>query len=132
MTLTTPALLFPAISLLLLAYTNRFLVLAQLIRQLKQMDRDKDHGVIARQLAMLRKRIILTKRMQTFGVLSFFVCTLSMFALFLGGQATGVVCFGLSLVMLSVSLLYSLYEVVISTDAINVELEDFETRHRAG
>lgn len=132
MTLTTPALLFPAISLLLLAYTNRFLVLAQLIRQLKQMDRDKDHGVIARQLAMLRKRIILTKRMQTFGVLSFFVCTLSMFALFLGWQATGVVCFGLSLVMLSVSLLYSLYEVVISTDAINVELEDFEERHRAG
>lgn len=130
MTLTTPALLFPAISLLLLAYTNRFLVLAQLIRQLKQMDKDKDYTIIARQMAMLRKRIILTKRMQTFGVLSFFVCTLSMFALFLGGQTLGVICFGLSLILLSLSLLYSLYEVVISTNAINVELEDFEERHR--
>jgi Protein of unknown function (DUF2721). len=32
--LTTPALLFPAISLLLLAYTSRFLALAALMREL--------------------------------------------------------------------------------------------------
>lgn len=131
MTLTTPALLFPAISLLLLAYTNRFLVLAQLIRQLKQMDSEEDHGLIARQLGMLRKRIVLTKRMQALGVLSFFLCTLSMFALFLGGETLGVICFGASLILLSLSLLYSLYEIIISTNAINVELEDFEQRHRA-
>lgn len=130
MTLTTPALLFPAISLLLLAYTNRFLVLAQLIRQLKQMDTEEDHALIARQIGMLRKRIVLTKRMQAFGVLSFFVCTLSMFLLFLGAQMSGAITFGLSLVLLSVSLLYSLYEIIISTNAINVELENFEARHR--
>lgn len=130
MTLTTPALLFPAISLLLLAYTNRFLVLAQLIRQLKQMESEKDHGIIARQLGMLRKRIVLSKRMQALGVLSFFLCTLSMFALFLGAETLGVLCFGISLILLSLSLLYSLYEIIISTNAINVELEDFEQRHR--
>lgn len=130
MTLTTPALLFPAISLLLLAYTNRFLVLAQLIRQLKQMESEKDHGIIARQLGMLRKRIVLSKRMQALGVLSFFLCTLSMFALFLGAETLGVVSFGISLILLSLSLLYSLYEIIISTNAINVELEDFEQRHR--
>ncbi|MDX1456441.1 MAG: DUF2721 domain-containing protein [Marinobacter sp.] len=129
MSLTTPALLFPAISLLLLAYTNRFLVLAQLIRQLKQMEAEKDHGIIARQLGTLRKRIVLTKRMQALGVLSFFVCTLSMFALFLGAELLGMVSFGICLILLSLSLLYSLYEIVISTDAINVELEDFEQRH---
>jgi hypothetical protein len=131
LTLTTPALLFPAISLLLLAYTNRFLVLAQLIRQLKQMDSEQDHLLVARQIGMLRKRILLTKRMQAFGVLSFFVCTISMFALFLGGQMVGVICFGASLILLSLSLLYSLYEIVISTNAINLELEDFEQRHRS-
>lgn len=128
MTLTTPALLFPAISLLLLAYTNRFLVLAQLIRQLRQMDTEEDHALIARQISMLRKRILLTKRMQTFGVLSFFVCTLSMFVLFLGIELAGTVAFGISLILLSISLLYSLYEIVISTDAINVELESFEAK----
>ncbi|MCG8517830.1 DUF2721 domain-containing protein [Marinobacter sp. CA1] len=130
MTLTTPALLFPAISLLLLAYTNRFLVLAQLIRQLKQMESEKERSIIARQLGMLRKRIVLTKRMQALGVLSFFGCTLSMFALFLGAQTLGVVCFGISLILLSLSLLYSLYEIIISTNAINVELEDFEQRQQ--
>lgn len=130
MTLTTPALLFPAISLLLLAYTNRFLVLAQLIRQLKQMESEKERSIIARQLGMLRKRIVLTKRMQALGVLSFFGCTLSMFALFLGAQTLGVICFGISLILLSLSLLYSLYEIIISTNAINVELEDFEQRQQ--
>ena len=128
MTLTTPALLFPAISLLLLAYTNRFLVLAQLIRQLKQMDTEEDHALIARQISMLRKRILLTKRMQTYGVLSFFVCTMSMFLLFLKIELAGAVAFGISLILLSLSLLYSLYEIVISTNAINVELESFESR----
>lgn len=130
MTLTTPALLFPAISLLLLAYTNRFVVLAQLIRQLKQMDTEEDHALIARQITMLRKRIVLTKRMQTFGVLSFFLCTLSMFALFLGVELAGAIVFGISLILLSISLLYSLYEIVISTNAINVELESFEARNQ--
>lgn len=128
MTLTTPALLFPAISLLLLAYTNRFLVLAQLIRQLKQMDTEEDHALIARQIRMLRQRIVLTKRMQTYGVLSFFVCTMSMFLLFLGVELAGAIAFGISLILLSISLLYSLYEIVISTNAINVELESFEAR----
>lgn len=128
MTLTTPALLFPAISLLLLAYTNRFLVLAQLIRQLRQMDSEEDHALIARQISMLRKRILLTKRMQTYGVLSFFVCTMSMFVLFLGLELAGAIAFGISLILLSISLLYSLYEIVISTNAINVELESFEAR----
>jgi len=128
LTLTTPALLFPAISLLLLAYTNRFLVLAQLIRQLRQMDSEEDHALIARQISMLRKRILLTKRMQTYGVLSFFVCTMSMFVLFLGLELAGAIAFGISLILLSISLLYSLYEIVISTNAINVELESFEAR----
>jgi len=130
LTLTTPALLFPAISLLLLAYTNRFIVLAQLIRQLKQMDTEEDHVLIARQISMLRKRIVLTKRMQAYGVLSFFLCTLSMFALFLGVELAGAIVFGISLILLSISLLYSLYEIVISTNAINVELESFEAKNQ--
>lgn len=128
MDLTTPALLFPAISLLLLAYTNRFLVLAQLIRKLKEMDTEEDHALIERQLAALRKRIVLTKRMQAFGVLSFLLCTVSMFLLFLELEPPGVVAFGISLVLLSLSLIYSLWEIQISTNAINVELENFEWR----
>jgi small neutral amino acid transporter SnatA (MarC family) len=92
------------------------------------MDTEEDHALIARQISMLRKRILLTKRMQAFGVLSFFVCTMSMFLLFLKIELAGAVAFGISLILLSLSLLYSLYEIVISTNAINVELESFESR----
>lgn len=126
MTLTTPALLFPAISLLLLAYTNRFLVLAQLIRKLADEERNQHQEVNARQILLLRKRISLTKRMQLAGVLSFLLCTLSMFALFLSLELLGMVLFGVSLVSLSVSLVYSLWEIQISTNALNVQLQDIE------
>lgn len=125
-TLTTPALLFPAISLLLLAYTNRFLVLAQLIRKLADEERDRHHDVAARQILMLRKRISLTKRMQVAGVLSFLLCTLSMFSLFLSLELLGMVLFGISLITLSISLIYSLWEVLLSTNALNVQLQDIE------
>lgn len=124
MELTTPALLFPAISLLLLAYTNRFLVLAQLIRQLHSSDRDYFQAMVQRQIENLRKRIALIRLMQALGVSSFLLCTLSMFALFVEGQFLAEVLFGLSLLLLVGSLLTSLYEIAISTRAIEAELED--------
>ncbi|WP_458524768.1 DUF2721 domain-containing protein [Onishia taeanensis] len=131
MTLTTPALLFPAISLLLLAYTNRFLSLAQLIRKLAEQERDSHHEMTARQILLLRKRITLTKRMQMAGVFSFLLCTLSMFALFMSLELFGMVLFGISLISLSVSLVFSLWEVMISTNALNVQLQDIEALERS-
>jgi hypothetical protein len=125
-TLTTPALLFPAISLLLLAYTNRFLVLAQVIRKLADEERGVHQEVNMRQILLLRQRIVLTKRMQVAGVLSFLLCTLAMFAIFLSLQFLGMVLFGISLITLSISLVFSLWEVMISTNALNVQLQDFE------
>lgn len=127
MSLTTPALLFPAISLLLLAYTNRFLVLAQLIRQLHSSRLDTPEHLILRQVRGLRKRIQVIKYMQSIGVISFLLCTGSMFSLFLNLQGVGEWLFGLSVLALSVSLIYSLYEVMISTNALSVILEDLDT-----
>lgn len=128
---TTPGLLFPAISLLLLAYTNRFLSLANVIRQLGQIGQKSEGGahrqVIFRQVTTLRRRLQVIRWMQAFGVMSFVMCTLSMFALFLSNYFVGQLLFGLSLVLLTLSLLLSLYEVNISTDAINMEIERFES-----
>lgn len=126
MSLTTPALLFPAISLLLLAYTNRFLVLAQLIRELNQREGDNVRELAKRQISNLRKRIFLIKTMQAFGVLSFVLCTSAMFCLFMLWQVAGQLLFVLSLISLLISLLYSLYEIQISCDAINIELESLQ------
>lgn len=122
MTITTPGLLFPAISLLLLAYTNRFVVLTNVIRQF----RDPDQATVRRQVESLRRRLFVIRMMQVFGVLSFVLCTLSMFALFLHWFLLGKLFFGGSLMLLTISLLFSLYEVQVSTYAINIELEKFD------
>lgn len=126
MDLTTPALLFPAISLLLLAYTNRFLVLAQLIRQLHGQ-RDSLSDMVFRQIVNLRSRIALIKWMQGLGVLSFILCSLAMLFLFLELPLLAEWSFGVSLFLLVSSLLCSLWEIAISTKAIEIELEDLET-----
>lgn len=125
MNITTPALLFPAISLLLLAYTNRFLTLAQVIRQLNA-SHDRGAVLVQRQLPGLKKRIMLTQYMQGFGVFSFLICALSMLALFLEAEATGKWLFGASLLTLTLSLLLSLVEVLISTEALSLVVEDLE------
>ena len=126
MTLTTPALLFPAISLLLLAYTNRFLVLAQLIRELNQRNNQGLEQVVKRQISNLRQRLHLIRSMQTAGVISFLLCTLSMLCLFFEWLQAGSIVFGTSLLALVISLLMSLYEVRISCRAIEIELESLE------
>lgn len=126
MDITTPAFLFPAISLLLLAYTNRFLVLAQLIRELNQRDNRELEVIVKRQITNLRSRLHLIRSMQTVGVLSFILCTLSMIFYFFEQAQLGSIVFGLSLIALTVSLLISLYEVRISCKAIEIELESLE------
>ncbi len=105
---------------------NRFLVLAQLIRQFNGASKEEMREIIIRQISSLKKRIMLIKLMQTFGCFSFLLYTFSMFALFLEHELVGKLLFGTSLILLSISLLFSLYEVIISTIAINVELENIE------
>lgn len=125
--MTTPGLLFPAISLLLLAYTNRFVVLTNVIRQLSNLNDAKSELLIRRQILTLRKRLHIIRSMQTFAVLSFVICTLSMFGLFLGWLMVGQMLFGVSLLMLVTSLLLSLWEVQLSTAAITIELEKLDS-----
>jgi hypothetical protein len=122
--LTTPALLFPAISLLLLAYTNRFLTLAGLVRSLRDRYELKHEDHVRGQIANLRYRLILIRNMQVFGVSSFFLCVLSMILLYMGQNPPGAVVFGAALILLLISLGLSLREVQVSIDALTLELKD--------
>lgn len=128
LTLTTPALLFPAISLLLLAYTNRFLTLANLIRELHRSYKTNPEEIIIAQLSNLRYRVKLIRNMQIYGVSSFFGCVLCMLMLFAGQVVLASYIFGLSLFLLLVSLAVSLREVQISVDALNYRLSDLERK----
>jgi hypothetical protein len=126
LTLTTPALLFPAISLLLLAYTNRFLALAALMRELYARYRTEPHPRIKGQLANLRYRIQIIRNMQVCGVASFFGCVLCMFLLFAGQATLGKWIFGASLILLLVSLGLSLREIQVSIDALTLQIADLD------
>ncbi len=125
-TLTTPSLLFPAISLLLLAYTNRFLALASLVRSLHAAYKLQPDELILRQIDNLRRRIELIRNMQVWGVGSLFLCTLCMFVLFKGWLIPGKWLFGVSLIFLMVSLAISVREVQMSVGALNLHLHDLE------
>ncbi|HZX73276.1 MAG TPA: DUF2721 domain-containing protein [Cyclobacteriaceae bacterium] len=126
--INTPALLFPAITLLMLAYTNRFLALATLIRNLhtkyKQIEEDRE--IIKEQIKNLRRRLELVKQMQASGIISFFFCVLSMSSFYLEFQTWAIAIFGLSLLFLLISLGLSLNEIYISTRALEIELKDME------
>ena len=124
--LTTPALLFPAISLLLLAYTNRFLALASLIRGLHRQYKEQPNSIIIGQIKNLRRRVVLIRNMQAFGITSLLFCVVCMFLLFAGELTLGKYIFGASLLLLIVSLALSVVEIQISVRALNLQLSDFE------
>ncbi len=106
--LTTPALLFPAISLLMLAYTNRFLTLATIIRSLRDRYVNDPEENLIPQIKNLRYRVYLIRNMQIYGVLSLLMCVISMFALFAGWILAGQWSFAVALVLMIISMLISL------------------------
>jgi hypothetical protein len=126
-TFNTPALLFPAISLLLLAYTNRYLALANLIRKLhdEYMRGEKKH-LLLKQIQILRVRINLVRSMQALGVFSFLCCVITMYGVYQEWIVVTRYAFAVSLLSLLTSLIISLLEISQSTKALEWELSDME------
>ena len=120
----TPALLFSATSLILLAYTNRFLTIASIIRGLKKVYKEKENSMILLEIKNLNLRLTLIRYMQMAGVLSLFLSVFTMLLLFLDEQEFGVYFFGLSLLSLLISLGLSFWEINISVDALRLHLSD--------
>lgn len=126
-TFNTPALLFPAISLLLLAYTNRFLALASVVRKLHdEYGQGKENKLIVLQIRSLRYRLRLTRYMQTLGVFSFVCAVFAMYSIYINWQAATRVVFAIGLLSLLISLVISLVEIAQSTKALELELSDIE------
>lgn len=125
-TIQTPTLLFSAISLLMLAYTNRFVVIAGLIRDLYAKYQEKPDDIIKGQLINLRQRMKIIRNMQVFGALSFFFSVLSLMLIFIDLVLLAEILFGISLVMMLVSLLLLILELNISVNALNIQLKDFD------
>jgi len=126
LTLTTPALLFPTISLLMVAYSNRFLTIAGRIRSLHDTYKNAPNRTIKEQIRTLKIRLQLIKNMQALGVASLFLCVLCMFVLFAGQLMAAEFIFGAALLLLMFSLALSFREVQLSVQALNLALSDME------
>jgi len=125
-TLATPALLFSAISLLMLAFTNRFLALAALVRSLHGAYKERPDALLYGQIRNLRTRLDLIRWMQVAGIASLLLCVLSMSLIYVGAIGAAEVVFGLGLVLMIASLGLSIWEIQISVRALNLHLSDIE------
>lgn len=126
LTLTTPALLFSAISLLLLAYTNRFLTIAGLVRSLHAQYSQSPTLVLSGQISNLKKRLNLIRSMQIHGLSSLLLCVVCMFLIYIGAMLIAEIIFGIALILLIISLMLSMWEINISVKALNLHLGDME------
>lgn len=126
LTLITPTFLFSAVSLILLAYTNRFLSYAQLVRNLKDQYMTDRSAITKAQIFNLKKRLALTKYMQLCGVMSLLLCVATMFLIYLGLQLISAYIFGLALLLLITSLGLSVWEIRISVKSLTIHLSDME------
>ncbi|MDG4715386.1 DUF2721 domain-containing protein [Winogradskyella marincola] len=126
LTLTTPALLFSAISLIMLAYTNRFLAYAAIIRNLSDKYIERKEAVLIRQINNLKLRLNLTRWMQILGISSLLLCVLTMFLIYIDLHNAAVWIFGLALLLLILSLAFLIREIQISALALEHHLSDME------
>lgn len=122
LSVTDPAFLFPGISLLFLAYTNRYLALASVVRKLNEINEEGLNENRGQQIKSLHTRILLIKYMQVFGVFAFLCCVLAMFCLVFSFQQAGQVLFIASLVCMTASLVLSLSEILKSGQSLSIEL----------
>lgn len=126
LTLTTPAVLFSAISLIMLAYTNRFLAYAAVVRNLHDKYLKKKDKQLIKQIENIKKRLYLTRTMQIYGITSLLLCVLTMFLIYIKQHTIAVWVFGAALVFLIISLALLIKEIQISVKALEHHISDIE------
>ena len=126
LTLTTPAVLFSAISLIMLAYTNRFLPYAATIRDLHSKYQKNKNKVLIAQIQNIKKRLYLTRSMQIFGISSLLLCVLTMFLIYIQQHTMAIWVFGMALILLIISLGLLIMEIQISVKALEHHISDIE------
>ncbi len=126
LTISTPALLFPAVSLLFLAYTNRFLHLAALVRQLHRDWTERQDDCLRAQIDNMRKRLALIRWMQLLGAVSILLCVVAMIAVMFEADLAGWVTFLAALLFMGGSLVCLILEIACSGGALKILLDRVE------
>ena len=130
LTLTTPAFKATHVSLIMLAYTNRFLAYAAVVRNLHDMYKKDQNQVLIRQIKNLRQRLYLTRAMQIFGISSLLLCVSTMFLIYIEQHVIAIWVFGTALILLIISLALLIKEIQISVEALEHHLSDLENKSK--
>lgn len=130
--LTTPALLFPGVAILMLGYVNRYIGTAGVIRTFKKdYDSGYKHVDVVKQITILQKRIGLSRMMLASAAISLLLASLSMLLIFEKQQVTGEIIFALALAAMIISICFSLYETKLSNRSLNIEIADVLKREKS-
>lgn len=128
LTLVTPSIMFSAVSLVMIAYTNRFLTYAQVIRNLAADHEKNPSNSHVRQIANLRKRLYMTRWMQILGIFSLFLCVICTFLVYINMQTAAAWLFGLALLAMIISLGVCIAEIQISVRALDIQLDNIDRK----
>lgn len=123
-TISTPALVFPALSVLMLAYTNRFIAISKRVRSLHAEHKNKPHRNLRDQIKSLHRRLRFIRNMQFFAITGFLINMVSIFMILVGLAKVATVLFGLSLICIIASLIISIMEINMSVQAMTIELAE--------
>jgi hypothetical protein len=126
--MATPALLFPTISILVLAYTNRFVAIGNKIRDLYKIYKEEKSDSVLMQIKIFRQRIYLIRNLQIVGIACLLVSVLTMFLVYENLKQLAKYSFGVSLILLMIAFIMAGWEIIISTRALNIQLKDLEEK----
>ena len=110
----------------MLAYTNRFLAYANVVRNLHARFKENPDSLLIGQIQNLRRRLVLTRTMQLLGITSLLFCVVCMFLVYIDYQLVAEIVFGVALLLLILSLAVSVVEIQISVKALDLHLSDME------
>jgi len=126
-TISTPALVFPALSVLMLAYTNRFIAISKRVRALHAEHKNNPQKRLLKQIQSLHKRLLYIRNMQFMAISGFLINMVSIFLILIGQTMVATLLFGISLLCIIISLLVSVLEIHRSVQAMSYELESDES-----
>ncbi len=126
LTISTPAILFSTVSLMMIAFTNRYLAIASLIRELHDKFRiSPDENYVA-QIKHLHRRVHIIRNIQFIIVSSLLLSAISMLFIYLHYQYVAQVLFFIALLLQIAALSLSIWEISLSIHALKIELSDME------
>lgn len=96
------------------------------MRSLHAQYKQEPTKAVLGQIKNLRSRLHIIRTMQIAGLTSLLLCVLCMFLIYIESRLIAEIIFGISMILLIISLALSIWEIQISVKALDIQLSDIE------